>query len=423
MTCERSASFRLGFATAVLLAFTCVTAVQTLAQTYTVLHNFTGGADGSNPQGGVTLQGTSNLFGGAGRTALYRVRQVGAGWTFTPIFEFNDTDGLFPSGRVTFGPDGALYGATGSGGLPECTDGAGCGVIYSMRPPSSFCRSISCPWTETILYQFDPLHRVDGVYPNGSLVFDSAGNLYGATGLGGMFGEGTVFELSPSQDGWTETILYNFGEQQSNGFVPLGHLIVDATASTIIGTTQIGGTGTGCFDGNCGVVFELTRNGSSWTDTILHNFNPATDGGEPSGGLISDAAGNLFGVTGEGGPNNGGTVYELSPSGEGYTFQVLYAFTGMAGFVGPVGILAMDSAGNLYGASGQGPSGHGFVFKLTPSGGRWTFTDLHDFTGADGNLPFDGPTLDASGNLYGTTYYGGTGSCSGGCGVIYQMTP
>ena len=126
----------------VLLAFTLpvLTAPPAEAQTYTVLHNFTNGSDGSNPTAGVTLQGTSNLFGVAGRAALYRARQMDAGWTFSPIFDFNDTNGLFPAGRVTFGPGGALYGAAGSGGLPECTDGAGCGLIYSMRPPSTVCR-------------------------------------------------------------------------------------------------------------------------------------------------------------------------------------------------------------------------------------------------------------------------------------------
>jgi uncharacterized repeat protein (TIGR03803 family) len=392
-----------------------------MAQTYTVLHNFTGGNDGSHPDAGVTLQGTSNLFGGADRDTIYRVRAMGAGWTFTPIFLFNETNGLFPAGRVTFGPGGALYGATGGGGLDECIDGGSCGLIYSMRPPSSFCRSVLCPWTETILYQFDPQHRIDGYYPNGNLVFDAAGNIYGTTGYGGLFGYGTVFELSPSQGSWTETILHHFG-QQGDGTVPLGPLIVDAAAGIIIGTTQAGGTGTGCFNQTCGVIFELTRSGSGWTETILHNFSRATDGGEAGGGLISDAAGNLFGVTVEGGPNNGGTVYELVKTSGGYTFQVLYSNTQITGSIGLEGQLAMDSAGNLYGAGSQS-TGHGMVFKLTPTGGGWTFTNLHSFTGTDGSGPFDGPTLDAAGNLYGTTYYGGNGPCSGGCGVLYQIAP
>jgi uncharacterized repeat protein (TIGR03803 family) len=393
------------------------------AQTYTVLHSFTDGADGSRPTAGVTLQGTSNLFGGAGRVALYRARQMGTGWTLTPIFDFNDTDGLYPSGRVTFGPGGALYGAASSGGLPECTDGGGCGVIFSMRPPSSFCRSVSCPWTETILYQFDPQHRADGFGPGGGLVFDAAGNMYGAAGLGGLFGGGTVFELSPSQGGWSETILHHFGQQQSDGMVPLGHLIIDAAGSLIIGTTQEGGTNGGCFDGGCGVVYELTRTGSGWTETILHTFSRATDGGTPGGGLISDAAGNLFGTTQEGGPNNGGTVYELTPSNGGYTFQVVYALTGITGTIGATGLLAIDSTGNLYGVAGPGAFSHGMVFKLTPGSGSWTLADLHDFDGTNGGVPLDGPTLDSSGNLYGTTFYGGTGSCSGGCGVLWQLTP
>jgi uncharacterized repeat protein (TIGR03803 family) len=387
------------------------------AQTFTVLHDFTGGSDGYGP-GDLTLVGTSNLFGGAGTTAVFRLRKTGSSWLFNPIFEFNGTDGLGLAG-LTAGPGGALYGAAGSGGLPECFDGSGCGLIFSMRPPSSICNAFSCPWTESVLYQFDPYGHPDDGYGPGRVTFDGSGNVLGTTGFGGVFDGGTIFELTHGQGGWTESILHSFG-QQGDGIVPLGFIL--DRAGNIIGTTQFGGNN-GCLGSGCGVVYQLTHTGSGWSETILHAFSYATDGGQPGGGLISDAAGNLYGVATYGGPNNGGTVYELTPSGGGYTFQVVYAFPGNPG-PGPVDLPAMDSSGNLYGSNeSDGTYSRGSIYKLTHTGGSWVYSDLHDFNGIEGNLPLSGPTLDPSGNLYGTTLYGGTGSCSGGCGVLWQIAP
>ena len=200
-------------------------------------------------------------------------------------------------------------------------------------------------------------------------------------------------------------MLYSFGSQQGDGYTPFGNLILDE-AGNLIGTTQNGGNGQ-CVGSGCGVVYRLTHSSSGWTETILHTFSYATDGSQPAGGLISDAAGNLYGVTTYGGPNNGGTVYELVPSGGGYTFQVVYAFTGNPDSEGPMGPLAMDSSGNLYGANfSDGAYSWGSIYKLTHTNGGWTYSDLHDFNGTEGALPEDGPTLDSSGNLYGTTLYG-----------------
>src|SRR5579862_8835887 len=312
------------------------------AQTYTVLHNFTGGVDGSTPTAGLALLGTSNLFGGAGPRAVFRLRQTGNGWVFTPIYEFNGTDGKYLAGRLSVGRDGALYGATSSGGLPQCTGNEGCGLILSLRPPASICASFSCPWTESVLYEFDPASRNDGYRPTGGLTFDASGNIYGTTQLGGMFGAGTVFQLTPSQGGWTETVLYNFGQSPADGGSPNGNLIIDR-AGNIVGTTAEGGDP----DCRCGTIFQLTHNASGWVETILHTFTLQPDGASPSGGLVSDAAGNLYGGTPLGGSNGlGGTVYQLMPSNRGgYTFQVLYTFPTTADFTGPVGILAVDGNG------------------------------------------------------------------------------
>ncbi|MFZ0794834.1 MAG: choice-of-anchor tandem repeat GloVer-containing protein, partial [Candidatus Korobacteraceae bacterium] len=191
------------------------------------------------------------------------------------------------------------------------------------------------------------------------------------------------------------------------------------SAGNLYGTTSAWGYGdTGC----CGTVFQLVNSGSGWTENTLYQFTDGNDGRIPYGGVIADAAGNLYGTTTTDGANGGGTVFELSPSGGGYTYQTLYSFSGEAGLeVGPYDDLAMDSAGNLYGTTYlDGRYGWGNVFKLAPSGSGWTYTSLHDFTGgSDGASPRCRLVFDSSGNLYGTTSIGGTN----GYGVVFKIAP
>jgi uncharacterized repeat protein (TIGR03803 family) len=397
--------------TALLLCAPVVLSVPAHAQTYSVIHNFTGD-DGRNPEAGLTLNGTSSLFGGAANV-VFILRQTGTGWTLLPIYEFNSMDGSGVQGRLTIGPDGALYGASGFGG-------SGYGFIFMMRPPTAQCMAPPCYWTETLLYEFEDS---DGYEPTGGLIFDSAGNIYGTTQAGGLFHSGLVFMLSPSQGGWTETILHNF-HYFLDGDHPNGNLVMDRSGN-IIGTASYGGVGLGYTLPGGGVVFELTPTSSGWVESTLHVFTGKRDGDTPGAGLIPDAAGNLYGVTQNGGANGGGTVYELTPTNGSYAFQVLYNFTGTIDQVGPYGLLAIDSSGSLYGVTiTEGAFGEGNIFKLTPNGGQWVYTDLHDFSGgADGGTPLGGVTLDPSGNLYGTTNLGGSDDCGGGCGVIWEVTP
>ena len=396
------------------------------AQTFTILHNFTGGSDGYYPTAGLTWKGSGNLFGGAGPDAVFRFSRAGTGWVLNPIFEFNGSDGGFPTGRLTVGPDGALFGASYFGGIPDCADGAGCGLIFNLRPPGSFCRNPFCTWTETILYQFNPLNFPhDGFFPNGGILFDPAGNLYGTTQLGGD-NQGIVYELSPSGGGWVETVLHDFSGG-SDGGTPQAGMVMDQ-AGNLYGATYAGGDPTCLFnDLACGVVFELSPTSNGWVETVLHTFQNGSDRADPLGGLIADGKENLYGTTSTGGANNGGTVFQLTPSNGGWTLNVLYSLTGNPrSQTGPKGLLAIDSSGNLYGVTNsEGPNSAGNLFKLTPNGGGdWTYTDLHDFaiSSSNGAFPEDGPALDANGNLYGTTLQGGTGTCSYGCGVIYQLT-
>jgi uncharacterized repeat protein (TIGR03803 family) len=166
-------------------------------------------------------------------------------------------------------------------------------------------------------------------------------------------------------------------------------------------------------------VYKLSPSGSGWTQTVLYNFTGGNDGQNPVGGVILDQAGNLYGGTFDGGINGGGTVYELSPSGGGYTFATLYSFTG--GYGGPYNKLAFDAEGNLYGATeGDGAKGDGMVFKLTPSQSGWTLSDLHDFTdGTDGGVPYGGVAVDAQGNIFGTASLGGVTNH----GLVFEIMP
>ena len=276
--------------------------------------------------------------------------------------------------------------------------------------------------------RYKTLHRFkdgpDGADPWGGLIFDQAGNLYGIDfGNGGQGLFGNVFKLRPNADGsWTEERLHNFTGGK-DGADPGAGVIFDA-AGNLYGTTVNGGD----HWLSIGVVFELTPNANGgWTETVLHTFKGG-DQGHPWAALIFDQAGNLYGTTIGGGSN--GMVFKLKPNPDGgWTESVLHSFSGGADGAAPYGGVIIDQAGNLYGTTvGGGAHGAfgGVVFKLTPQpDGSWTESVLYNFTdGADGGAPFGGLIFDQSGNLYGTTAVGGNLSqCSGGCGVVFELTP
>ena len=285
-----------------------------------------------------------------------------------------------------------------------------------------------------VLHNFGP--HPDGAYPIASLIFDKSGNLYGTTFLGGEYecgyehGCGTIFQLTPEGNGqWKETVLHNFTGGE-DGCGPSANLIFDR-AGNLYGTASGSGYGGPC---NNGTLFELSPGtNDTWTFKVLHSFAGDTDGTYPAG-LIFDAAGNLYGVTAEGGPSGGGTVFELSFGTNGaWTVKVLHYFSygGQDGFL-PVGSLTFDRAGNLYGITccGGGQSsacpynfGCGTLFELTPitTGitGEWTERVLHTFNYTDGDNAASGLTSDIDGNLYGTTQSGGVF----GYGVVFQLSP
>jgi len=320
-------------------------------------------------------------------------------------------DGLSPSSGLVFDKQGNLYGTTAAGGGIGC-GGFGCGTVFKLTPDG----------TETLLYSFQGGTN-DGYDPN-SLIRDSDGNFYGTTLYGGNAGNGgcnngscgVVFKLAP--DG-TETVLHAFsgGDDGAN---PDGGMVRDK-AGNLYGTAENGGTT------DRGIVFRIAPDG---TETILHEFcvQNCDDGQGPMGNLISDKAGNLYGTTGGGGNgSNGGTVYRLAKDG---TLTVLYTFCaqgGQCGWLPEAGVI-MDSAGNLYGttyAGGTGDcpptSGCGTVFELSPDG---TETELHSFDpSVDGELPVAGVIMDKAGNLYGAVGGSAAPKCRGKPGVVFRLTP
>jgi uncharacterized repeat protein (TIGR03803 family) len=298
--------------------------------------------------------------------------------------------------------------------------------------------------TYTVLHTFTG--KSDGAEPYSPLLFDSVGNLYGTTVIGGNpnscggYGCGTIYELSPSAGGdWNETLLYRFTNSKTGGS-PEGGLVLDA-AGNLFGAGVVGGGEGNCSSNDgltgCGLIFEVSPTSTGWQESVLQVFNSGANGGLPFSGLIADSSGNLYGTTDQGGNLNDcggtgcGTVFRLSPANAGrWRETVLHSFTGSMDGGSTYAPLIRDTAGNLYGTApgGGGITGCcGVVFELSPtSGGAWKETVLHTFSGgADGAYPYGGLMFDATGNLYGTTGQGGnlTGCNGYGCGVAFELSP
>jgi uncharacterized repeat protein (TIGR03803 family) len=307
------------------------------------------------------------------------------------------TDASEPGGALIRDAQGNLYGTTLSGGA------YGDGTVFKVARDG----------TETVLYSF--AGGSDGMWPDGVLVRDRSGNLFGTTYLGGASSDGTVFKLSA--DG-SESVLHTF--TGADGAFPSG--LIEDNEGNLYGTAAEGGDLQGCGGLSCGVVFEVAADG---TETALHTFIGGSDGADPAGSLIMDNSGNLFGTTVRGGgsgcANNlgvgCGTVFKLAPDG---SETILYTFSGPDGAY-PQSNLIWDAAGNLYGtAEAGGPGGEGAVFRLAPDGVE---TVLYSFTGgSDGGFPYAGVIADSAGNFYGTTYYGGSSGVVGD-GTVFKLLP
>lgn len=270
--------------------------------------------------------------------------------------------------------------------------------------------------TTKVIYTF--AGEDDGEYIDSDLVIDGAGNLYGSSVQGGLYGSGTVWQLSPSASGWTHTVLYNF-TGGADGGEPYKGVTLDAQGN-LYGTAVTGGGGS-C-EGGCGVTFKLTKSGSTWTQSVIHTFTGGNDGSGPGSGVTFDRHGNLYGMTPTGGANGVGTIYALKPQSDGsYKLRVIHTFTGgRDGLGGSAGRLLLGGRGQLYGVSTVGGvNGEGTAFVLTPTqSGQFTFQVIYAFKGSpDAGFPYGALLADKQGNLYGTTYYDGAHDF----GSVYQL--
>jgi uncharacterized repeat protein (TIGR03803 family) len=401
-----------------------------------------------------------------------------AGSTYKVLHHFGEcqTDGCAPTAALFIDRHGALYGTTSRGGGTGC-DGDGCGTVFKVSPHAhgrwgetilhSFAggnggatpiggvvldrgenaygttvdggNGIGSPgiafqltprpdgWVFTVLHNFNSWTG-DAEGPTDSLILDRSGHLFGTARGGGTFGDGSVFELKRSSQGWTSEVFYSFCLQDdcADGDTPEASLTRDA-AGNLYGTASKGGRDGPYCGGSlgCGVVFKLKpTHGGGWQERVLHRFAAfAGDGQYPFSGVVMDAAGNVYGTTFSGGVNGNGSVFMLSFSVAGWKETILHNFSKARNGTGPVGGLVFDKAGNLYGTAssgGPGSCGCGVVFKLSPkAGGKWQYSVLHSFRGPDGDGANAGLIMDGKAHLYGTTLFGG----AHGNGVVFEIIP
>jgi uncharacterized repeat protein (TIGR03803 family) len=375
-----------------------------------VIYSFTGQSDGSDPSSPLTLDSTGNLFGSAASSnygTLFRLTPIANGqWKEISFYSFQGgSNGAYPTGGIILGANGTFFGVTAGGGAYSQ------GIVFELSLPSV--------QQLIVLYSFQQESNY-GTNPD-SLIRDQAGNFYGTTLNGGSQGLGTVFELSPGSGGsWTYQEIFTFsygGSYAQYGAYPYGALTMDA-AGNLYGTTFEGGVYGG------GAVFELTNTSHGWKESLLYNFTGGDNGDGPLAGVVFDSQGNLYGTTLYGGSDEVGTVFQLTPTRRGWVHHVLHSFTGGLDGGSPYyGSLAVDAAGSLYGTTKYGGDAQlGTVFKLarSPRSHKWKETVLHSFTGApDGINPLFGVVLDPNGNLYGTTPTGGIDDL----GVVFEITP
>ena len=356
--------------------------------TETVLHTFGSSlTDGTSPYSGVIMDAAGNLYGTTqygGAHGYGTVFEVAAGTQAETVlysFGVNTTDGLVPSANLISDPQGNLYGTTSGGGAQDE------GTVFEIAAGT---------YEETVLHSFGA-SSTDGQNPvgNAGLISDSDGNLYGTTYSGGTNNLGTVYEISAGSH--TESVVYSFGSSSNDGNRPQGSLISDS-AGNLYGTTYSGGTN------NLGTVFEIAA--GTHNETVLHSFI-GSDGALPSTVLISDSAGNLYGTTEFGGSHGNGTVFEIAAGTHEESVLCSFGSSSTDGF-NPFAGLISDAAGNLYGTTEAGGLyNEGTIFKIAAV--THVETILYSFSGGiDGGHPFASSLIsDTFGNLYGTTTAGG----------------
>ncbi len=390
---------------AVALAIALLGSIGVAQAGYRELYSFSGGTDGSRPSGGPVVGAHGALYGvtGDGGTGgdcaahcgtIYRVGRDG---TETVLHRFTGADGLYPLGELLPDASGNLYGVTMGGGISCWRTLDGCGTVFKLAPDGTF----------TTLYKFKG--GEDGAAPSGGLIADAQGNLYGVTEYGGFgahqFGFGTVYKLAP--DG-TESVLYFFDDDASEQY-PYGRMAVD-DGGALYGLAEGGG-----FWGQ-GTLFKLVP-GHSFS--AVHIFDSRTKDGTDPVGFTRLPDGTFYGATSTGGANGLGAVFKVAPDG---TESLLHSFAGgTTDGRSPVGGVALDGAGNVYGVTALGgdcraAQGCGVAYRIAPDG---TETILHNFRKRSGTAPVGTLAVDARGRLHGAAMQGGASNL----GTVYLLVP
>lgn len=399
---------------------------------HTTLHSF-GGPDGDGPLYGViadqagSLYGTTVFGGDIGAGSVFKLTPAKSGYSEIVLYSFvGGSDGEAPFSGLVSDKAGALYGVTLEGGNAACL--TGCGTVFKLTPKKS-------GYTKSTIYSFGSVP--DAFAPLGTLVLDNQGNLYGVTQSGGTQNDGAVYKLTPDKSEYRESVIYSFRGGDDGNF-PQAGLVIDKRGS-LYGTTEYGGPGT-C-DGGCGTVFKLTPSGSDYEESILYAFKNYADGYLPMAALTLDEKNEtLFGTTWWGGTYHNGNVFKLIRSGSGYIKSTIYNFNhngnhGKNGVL-PEAQLLLRSDGALcgtdfIGGGGCNGIGCGSVFELKPSGTGYSFSYIYNFrqplNGAEPD--YSGLIADTKGALYGTTHSGGSQtSCYNGgpggtlgCGTVFKL--
>jgi uncharacterized repeat protein (TIGR03803 family) len=378
-----------------------------------IIYSFAGGNDGEYLDTDLVMDSAGNIYGtsvqgGAfGGGTVFQLSPSGVGWTHSVLYSFTGgKDGGEPYKGVTLDAEGNLYGTAVTGGGGSCE--GGCGVVFKLT-------SSGGSWTQTVIHYFTGGN--DGSGPGSGLTFDHHGFLYGMTPTGGAYGLGVIYQLRAQANGtWRLNLIHTFtgGEDGSSGSA--GRLIVDR-AGSLYGVTTVGGAN------GKGVAFQITHSQAGWTLLPLYAFKDQPDGALPYGGLIFDRAGNLYGTTYYAGVHDVGTVYKLAHVNGSWTETVLYNFKGGTDGSSPISTLVSDAAGNLYGTTSDGGTqcACGVIFKLARGGnGSWIESVPYRFPGApNAGFSYNGMVADSAGNFYGATTHGGPTND----GTIYKFTP
>lgn len=389
------------------LLFTQGSAAQTRPMTLTTLHKFAGSPDGATPLGGVAIGSGGVLYGttygggtAGGGTVFSLTPQPGGAWT-EAVLSLGYAHAIQPRTGVTVGDGGVLYGTSYFNSS-----------VFAVQPPTM----PGGQWMENVIGGSS-----DVVKPRGALAIGSGGVLYGTSEHGGYQGLGAVFSVTPPAvpgGTWTTTLIYSANLLNDIGTHPKSGVAIGSGGVLYGTTTTVGQI-------RSGTVYALTpppTPGGAWSAGLVHLFESLAEGFDPGvAGVVIGTNGAMYGTTTAGGTGTAcmqgcGTVYMLAPS-----FAVLYSFQGGSDGVSPNGVV-IGPGGVLYGTtSAGGTGGLGTVFSLTPpssTGGPWTETVLHSFTGSDGANPAAGVVISGLA-LYGTTSGGGSGTC--GCGTVFQL--